>query len=84
MIEDARVEMLLTQKNLKNKLPDFDNGKNQKVFVVQGNKAIKRDITIGITGNEMCEIISGLDEGDVVISDGTNAYRHLNEIEISN
>ncbi len=67
-----------------NKLPEFDNDKNQKVFVVQGNKAVKRDITIGIMGNEMCEVISGLDEGDIVISDGTNAYRHLNEIEISN
>ncbi len=67
-----------------NKLPEFDNDKIQKVFVVQGNKAVKRDITIGIVGNEMCEVISGLDEGDIVISDGTNAYRHLNEIEISN
>ncbi len=67
-----------------NKLPEFDNDKIQKVFVVQGNKAVKRDITIGIMGNEMCEVISGLDEGDIVISDGTNAYRHLNEIEISN
>lgn len=65
------------------KLPDFDSGKNQKVFVVNGNKAIKREITLGTTGNEMCEVISGLNEGDIVISGGVNAYRHLNEIEIN-
>lgn len=66
------------------KLPEFEDGKDQKVFVVQGNKAIKREITLGITGNTMCEVVSGLNEGDIVISGGVNAYRHLNEIEINN
>jgi len=67
-----------------NKLPEFENNKNQKVFVVQGNKAIKKEIVLGIRGNEECEIISGLNEGDIVISGGLNSYRHLSEIEISN
>ena len=52
--------------------------------MVNGNKAVKKEVTLGIMGNEYCEVISGLNEGDVVITDGINTFRHLNEIEIEN
>ena len=64
--------------------PDFEKDKLQKIFVVAGNKAVKKEVTIGITGNDYCEVLSGLNEGDVVITDGINTFRHLNEIEIQN
>lgn len=65
------------------KLPDIEPGKPCKIFVVQGEKAVKREITIGITGNEYFEIISGLKEGDIVIADETSSFRHLSEFAIN-
>ncbi len=64
--------------------PDFEKDKQQKMFVVKGNKAVKKDVVLGIAGDEYSEVLSGLDEGDVVITDGMNAFRQLNEIEIQN
>jgi len=64
------------------RLPDFEKSKNQKVFVVKGDRAEKKEITLGTIGNQYCEVVSGLQEGDVVITDGTNSFRHLNRIEI--
>jgi HlyD family secretion protein len=66
------------------KLPAFENGKAHKVFVIDGNKAIKKEILLGIVGDEYCEILSGLKERDVVISEETSSIRHLNEIDINN
>ena len=65
------------------KLPEFENGKTHKVFVIEGNKAVKREILLGIVGDEYCEILSGLKQGDVVISEGTSSIKHLNEIDIN-
>ncbi len=64
------------------KIPEFENGKTHKVFVVKGDKAVKQEILLGIIGDEYCEILSGLKQGDVIISDDTNSIRHLNEIDI--
>jgi HlyD family secretion protein len=66
------------------RLPDFEKSKNQKIFVINGNKAERKEVTLGILGNQYCEIVSGLKEGDVIITDGTNSFRHLNKIEIKN
>lgn len=65
------------------KLPDFEPGKTCKVFVVEGSKAVKREITIGMAGREYCEVISGLKEGDVVIADETSSFRNLSEFAIN-
>ncbi len=66
------------------KFSDFESGKSYKVFVIDGDKAVKREITIGLAGDEYCEILSGLKEGDLVISEDTNSFRHLNEVAINN
>ncbi|NOR76621.1 MAG: HlyD family efflux transporter periplasmic adaptor subunit [Draconibacterium sp.] len=62
----------------------FESGKKHFVFVVENDIAIKREIVLGISGNDSCEIISGLNEGDEVIVEGVNMYRNLDEIKISN
>lgn len=64
------------------KFRELENGKTQKVFVVEGNKAVKKEILLGLMGDEYCEILSGLKQGDVVISEETNSIRHLNEIDL--
>jgi HlyD family secretion protein len=50
--------------------------------VVENDKAEKKEISLGVKGNKFCEVASGLSEGDVIITDGMNAYRQHNEIEI--
>ncbi len=89
LIANQNVQVQIINNNKENvlcidKLPEFEDGKYQKLFVIQGNKAIKKEVKLGVAGNEMCEVVSGLNEGDIVISGGINAYRHLNEIEINN
>ena len=66
------------------RLPELEKNRHQKFFVVSGNKAVKKDVELGIIGNKYCEVISGLRTGDVVITDGIGSFRHLNEIEIEN
>ena len=66
------------------RLPEFEKSKNQKIFVINGNRAEKKEVKLGIVGNQFCEIVSGLKEGDVIITDETNTFRHLNKIEIKN
>jgi len=87
LIANQQVELQIIN-NLKDntlrikKQPDFENNKTQKLFVIEGNKAIKKNVTLGIIGNDYCEILSGLKEGDLIITDNLNALRHLNEIDI--
>lgn len=54
------------------------------VFVIQGNAAVKKEIVLGIIGNDSCEIISGVNEGDEIIIEGTSAWKNLDKIEIQN
>lgn len=63
-------------------LPEFQNSKNQEKFVIEGDKAVVKHFTLGICGNDYCEVLSGLNEGDVLITDGMNAFKHMDEIEI--
>jgi len=49
-----------------------DDG-NQRVFVVQGGKAVSRPVTLGLTNGPLVEVLSGVNEGDpvVVVGQGT-------------
>lgn len=64
------------------KLPGFEKNPNQKRFVVQDNKAVLKEFTLGLTGTDHCEVLSGLQEGDIVITEGINVFRNTDEIEI--
>jgi HlyD family secretion protein len=64
-------------------LPGFTSGKPQKVFVIEGDKAVKKEVIFGIVGDEYCEILSGLKEGDVVVSEEIGLTRRKNEIDIN-
>ncbi len=64
------------------KTGEFENGQKHKLFVIEGDKAVKKDFTLGVIGNDYCEILSGLKEGDAVVFDGLNAYRQFDEIEL--
>ncbi len=79
IISDFKEETLRLKK-----YPGCEISPSQKLFVVNGGKAVKREFTLGIVGNEYCEILSGLQEGDIVVTDGLNAFIHLDEIDIEN
>ena len=65
-------------------LPGFESGKTQKIYVIEGDKAVRKEVIFGIIGDQYCEILSGLKEGDVVVSDETGLTRRKNEIDINN
>lgn len=54
--------------------------KNDKyfVYVADGDKAVKRDVEVGITDGLTAEILSGLKEGDKVIVDGKDFLSEKN------
>lgn len=83
--QNVQLEILINKKENAlriKKLPGFETGKKQKVFVVEGDKAVRREILLGLEGNEYCEVLSGLREGDVVIAEEPGGFRNLNEIDI--
>jgi HlyD family secretion protein len=89
LIANQQVQIQIVSNHLDNvvRIPrneDFEKARQQKLFVVAGNTAIKKEVTLGTIGDEYCEVLSGLETGDVVITSGINAFRHLTEIEIEN
>ncbi len=47
-----------------------ESTKNPFVYVVQGDRAIRRDITMGRDLGEYMEVLSGLQPGEIVVSNG--------------
>jgi RND family efflux transporter MFP subunit len=43
---------------------------NKYVYLVEGGKALKREVVLGLKNTTMVEILSGLQEGEVVIVEG--------------
>lgn len=73
LIANQTVEILINNNEKDNvirikKQPAFEKGKIQKVTVLQENKTIQKEITLGILGNEYCEVLSGLEEGDIILT----------------
>lgn len=61
----------------------FKGKKDQKVFVVQGDKAVARRVDIGLTNIDKVEII-GLQEGDELILNDMVDFENIAEIQIEN
>jgi len=51
------------------------------VFVMEGGKAVRRDVETGISSDSDQEIIEGLKEGELVVSGPFRVLRHLNDGE---
>jgi len=54
----------------------------QKVFVVEGDRAVRRDVRLGVTGYDQYEILDGLAEGDEIILSDMKDYLHLEQVKI--
>ena len=52
------------------------------VYIVQGEKAVKKDVTLGLQNTDMIEITEGVSEGDLVIVEGNYGLEEGAEVEI--
>ena len=73
LIANQTVEILINNNEKDNvlrikKQPAFEKGKIQKVTVKKDGKTTQKEITLGIIGNDYCEVLSGLEEGDVIMT----------------
>lgn len=62
--------------------PFVTGGVIQKVFVLDGNRAVRRDVRLGVSGYEHFEVLDGLAEGDEVILSDMRDHMHLEQIKI--
>lgn len=60
----------------------FGRTNKHEVFVVQLGKAVRKKIITGLEGMEFVEVLSGLEEGDEIITSGLPSIRRKKEIEI--
>ena len=60
----------------------FSDNPVQDMFVVKGDKAIRREVHTGLIGMDYIEILSGLSEGEKVVTSDVSSIRHLKEAEI--
>ncbi len=62
--------------------PFYSGSVDQKIFVIKGDRAVRRIVDVGETNFDYAEIQGDIDVGDtVIISDMTN-YHHMDEIDI--
>ncbi|MFO7819436.1 MAG: efflux RND transporter periplasmic adaptor subunit [Halanaerobacter sp.] len=59
-----------------------ENG-NTYVFVVEDNKAVRKEVKIGLTTTEEVEILSGIETGTEVITQGTNQVTEGNDVRVA-
>ena len=61
----------------------FKGKKDQKVFIVQGDKGVARTVDIGLTNLDQVEVI-GLQEGDELILSDMEDFRNADEVQLQN
>jgi len=60
----------------------FKGANTQDIFVVNGNKAIKRTVHIGLSNFDNVEIKDGVKPGDVVITSDMSSFKNSSEVTI--
>jgi len=60
----------------------FKGSNTQDIFVVNGNKAIKRTVHIGLSNFDNVEIKDGVKPGDVVVTSDMSAFKNSSEVTI--
>lgn len=63
--------------------PAFRGGKQQSVFVVRGNEAIRTEIRAGIRNGDFVEIEGGLKAGDKIVISDTEEYERMSSFQLS-
>jgi HlyD family secretion protein len=58
------------------------SGQQLFVYVIEGNKAMKREVQFGLLQGNAVQIVRGLELGEKVIISSYDAFRHLDEIQV--
>jgi len=61
--------------------PAFGKNKQQDVYVIRDDRAVKVRVSTGLIGTDFIEITSGLSAGDRIITSDVSAFRHRKEID---
>jgi HlyD family secretion protein len=64
--------------------PAFKGGMIQDIFVLNGNKAERRTVHIGLSNFDYVELMDQVKPGDVVITSDMSNYKNVKEITINN
>ncbi|MTB53654.1 efflux RND transporter periplasmic adaptor subunit [Lewinella sp. W8] len=62
--------------------PAFRGGKRQSIFVLNGQEAYRRDVSIGLRNGDFVEIVDGLKAGDRIIISDTEEYETMNRFSL--
>ncbi len=79
VVSDIRANILRVKNG-----PAFKGGVQQSVFVITGDKAIKRSVRVGLTNIDFVEITEGLQAGDQIILSDMKDYEYLEELKMKN
>lgn len=60
--------------------PFYEGGKTQQIFIVKGDKAYRREATVGASNFDYLEIVEGLEEGEKIIINDMSAHVTLEEV----
>jgi HlyD family secretion protein len=77
VVTDVRANALRVPKG-----PFAQGGQTEEVFVVQGDRAVRRRVRLGLTGYEHYEVLDGLAPGEVVILSDMKDYTHLEKVDL--
>lgn len=76
IVTDQKDSVLRVEKG-----PAFNRNKQQDVYVIRDEKAVKVHISTGLIGTDYIEITSGLGPGDRIITSDISTFRHRREID---
>jgi HlyD family secretion protein len=76
-VTDRRTEALRLRRG-----PLLNVDGRDHVFVIQGDKAVRTAVTIGLSNFELYEITDGLAQGDEVIISDMSDYRNAEEVKL--
>lgn len=62
--------------------PALEGAGAEQLYVIEGDRAVRRPVRLGVSERQEIEIVDGLDVGDQVIISDTSAFERLTEIRI--
>ena len=64
--------------------PALERGRDVEVYVMEGNRAVLRELSLGLKGADYVEVRSGADSGEKVVISDISSFRNRPEIEFIN
>lgn len=64
--------------------PGIAGAGTQVVFVVEGDRALRREVEVGMNSYDHWEILSGLDAGETIVLSDMTRYEHMTSVKITN